>query len=509
MSEIVALRTYTRRVEDLGGGVRRTQCHVGHIHFRDDATGAFEPIDHTWVDEGTHWSMTRASYRMRVAKDFAAPSLIHYQNRFEGAAHDLTYEPHSLVWATGRDLADVRPFRAQQAVQGVVVGHTIRYSNAFGPGLHFEVTLRGSGFTKELVIRRRADLEAPPTAAHRLVLLSRYTPTGGVSLKDASGRTWKGDGEFDDPNDDGFSLAEPNGRHSIVRPAYIVESDANETRHRCPVIWTQRNGSTWQAKVLPTAVLTSGVYPLRADTVTSFFAGAGDGWVYNTNASWATMHAAATGSSADPTGTTLRVGTGNTPNPDCRRAFFPVDTSGIPDGDTITAATFYAKVQALTSNGDNDGDDWFVLVGPTSQASPTTLGTADFDTCGAVTSPQEITSDRKDYSSLPAVGSYASWALNSTGLSIVSKTSYTLIGMREGHDVLNSAYSGASTTNQVRFYTSEQAGTTDDPYLEVTHAAAAAGAGPALGGDGRAFGRGRLLGGAVLRHHAARAPELV
>jgi hypothetical protein len=468
MTERVSQRTYTRKVYDLGGGRVRARCHAGHIHYRDDA-GELADIDHTWEDRGAFWAMTRASYKMRVAKDFGAANLIEYRNRYEGASHGLVYEPHSLVWATGRDLSDVRPFRSQQSVQGVVTGPTIRYTDAFGPGLHFEVSLRGSGFTKELVIQRRNALELPPTPQHRLVLLSRYRPTG-VSLKDTIGRTWAEQGEFDDANDDGFRLDEPNGKHSLIRPAYIVESDADETRHRCPVIWTARNGALWQAKVLPTRVLNTGTYPLRADTVTSYYAGAGDGYVEANDTTWDLTHDATDGATADYIGTNTRVSVGQFANWGIRRAFFPVDTSGIPDGATINSATFYAKTSTIGDNDDNDGDDFFVLVGPTSQADPTQLVTADFDTCGSVDAPQEITADRKDFSSIAAVGTYNSWVLNATGLGIISKTGYTLIGMREGHDVVDSAIvGGVNADNQIRFYTSEQAGTGDDPYLEVDY----------------------------------------
>jgi hypothetical protein len=464
MAEILALRSYTRRVEDLGGGVRRTEFHVGHIHYKDGA-GAFVAIDHTWVDQGTHWEMTGASYRMRVAKDFSAPQLIRYQNRYEGAAHDIYYEPHSLVWATGRDLASVQTFRAQQAVTGILSGHTIRFTDAFGPGLHFEVTLRGSGFTKELVIRRRADLENPPTANHRLVLLSRYSQAGpSVSVRDTQGRVWAGTGEFDDAADDGFALQEAGGARSLIRPAYIVDSAPEPQAMRCPVIWTARNSALWQAKVLPTAALNNGTYPLRADTVTSFFAGAGDGHCEtNSQATWALAHAH-TGSFADSTSTTMRCNSGLFTNYSIRRVLVPIDISGV-GSDHITAATVYLKVQALTDNSDNDGDHHYTIVGPTTQASNTELVTGDFDK----SSTQELSS-RVDYSSLAAVGSYQSWALNATGLTVINKTGPTLLGLREGHDLINSAYAGANnTSNQVRFYTSEQAGTGDDPYLEITH----------------------------------------
>lgn len=497
MDEVIALRTYTRKVFDMGGGVTRARCHIGHIHYRDDVTGDLVPVDYTWVDRGTYWEMARASYRLRVAKDFGAPNLIQYSNRFDGASHDLVYEPHSLVWATGRDLASVQVFRTQQSVQGVVSGNSIRWANAFGNGLHFELTLRMSGFTKELVIQRRNVLDTPPTAQHRLVLLSRYQRTG-VAVKDSTGRQWDEQGEFDDANDDGFKLEEASGgRFSLVRAAYMVESDYDNTRHRCPVVWTNRNGAMWQAKVLPTAVLNNGTYPLRADTVTSYYASAGDGYAEASSTTWDLTHDHA-GSSADYTSTTTRVSVGKFTNWNIRRSFFPVDTSGIPDGATINSATFYAKCSSVNDNEDDDGDDFFVIVGPTSQASNTSLVAGDYDACGAIDSPQELTDDRKDFSAFSAA-SYASWALNATGLSNVSKTGYTLLGLREGHDVIDSSTPDVTNVdNQLRFYTSEQSGTGDDPYLEVDYTdSGGAVRGIAFGNRGVAFNGGRTFMGPI------------
>lgn len=460
MTERIFERAYSYKVYDLATGQRRLRAHTGHIHFRDEATGALADIDHTWVDRGAYWEMVKASYRMQVAKDFAAPALIRYTNRFEGANHSITYEPHSLVWATGRDLSDVRPFRAQQAVQGVVNGSTITWTDALGPGIDFEVGLRGSGFTKEVVFRRRNALEAPPTAAHRLVLLSRYDGPS-LDIRDTQGRAWAKTGEFDDAQDDGFRLEEPTGKHSLIRPAYIQESDADETRHRCPVVWTQRAGSLWQAKVLPTKVLVNGTYPLRADTVTSYYAGAGDGYVDAGDAVWSTARTT-TGGTPDSTAVTTRISTALFATYNLRRSFFPVDTSGLGSSASITSATWYGYVTTRVYNNP-DAYDYLVLVGPTTQASPTTLAAADHIECGSVNTPTEV-SARDSINNVPAINNYYSQAI--TDLSVINKTGYTLLGMREGHDVDDQA---PTAENQIRFSTSEQSGTSQDPYLEVTY----------------------------------------
>jgi hypothetical protein len=221
----------------------------------------------------------------------------------------------------------------------------------------------------------------------------------------------------------------------------------------------------------PTARIVQGKV---GSTVSTFFAGPGDGWAEGFDAAWNGAHDLATANGGtDPTSTILRVmsaifGAAFS----LRRAWFPFDTSALPNGDDVSAATFSAWCTSQNGNGDPDGDDWFNIVGPTTQADPTTLVDADFDTCGAVDSPTEMSSDRKLYSA-HTVGAYNNWILNAAGLALISKTAYTLIGMREGHDVLDSPYAGAvDTANQVRFSTSEETGTTQDPKLVVTHAAA-------------------------------------
>jgi hypothetical protein len=207
----------------------------------------------------------------------------------------------------------------------------------------------------------------------------------------------------------------------------------------------------------------------------TFYAGAGDGFIESLVANWDTCHDATSGTSVDATGTTLRANSGLfTGNYSIRRAFLPFDTSAIPDTNVVSAATLYLYCTSLTSNSDNDGEDFFVPVG-TTQADPTTLAVGDFDQCGAINAPTELSDDRKDYGSL-TLNAYNTWVLNAAGLAAISKTGYTLIGLREGHDVLDHAYAGADPgSNQVRFATSEDTSGTKDPYLVVTHAAAATG----------------------------------
>jgi hypothetical protein len=107
-----------------------------------------------------------------------------------------------------------------------------------------------------------------------------------------------------------------------------------------------------------------------------------------------------------------------------------------------------------------------VLVGPTTQAAqnpPDAVVAGDYDACGSVDSPTEW-SDQITLASM-AVDVWSTWTLNSTGLAAISKTAYTLIGLREKYDVEDTAI-GAAEENEVLFYSRESA---NDPYLRITY----------------------------------------
>jgi hypothetical protein len=157
-------------------------------------------------------------------------------------------------------------------------------------------------------------------------------------------------------------------------------------------------------------------------------------------------------------------------NYEIRRLFFPVDCTAIDDSATISAAVLYIYTDSIT-NTDDDGDDWANVVGETTQADPTTLATGDYNDCGAVDNPTEGAT-RIDYSAITAAG-YTTWTLNATGRGWIKKSgsgadAYTRLGLREGHDCIDSALA-SSTLNEFAVRCSEYANTASDPYLKVTY----------------------------------------
>jgi len=205
-----------------------------------------------------------------------------------------------------------------------------------------------------------------------------------------------------------------------------------------------------------------------ADTATTT-SNAGDGAVYYySGATWAAAHDATVGDAVSYTATaddTICSGQWGG-NYRIYRAFYPFDTSSLPDNAIITEATFSVVFDSVLDQ-DNDGND-YATVNQTSQASPTELVVADFDNVGSV----EGTDARVDFGNIVTL-QYTNFLLNAAGRGFISKTGWTLLGMREGHDILNDPYAGGDNTmNRANTRFSEYTGTNNDPTLVIIYSTA-------------------------------------
>lgn len=223
----------------------------------------------------------------------------------------------------------------------------------------------------------------------------------------------------------------------------------------------------------------------------TIYSGAGDGYVLYGGtdgvcsvALWDTAHDAATGTNVDATAASTLVGPQSADNGKFQycsiyRGFFPFDTSSLPATSVVSAATLNVKI-ADFSNEHNDGSDYLTVV-RTSQATHTTLALADYDQAGAINNPTEgiDSGQRKDITSL-SLG-YITFTLNATGRSWIAfsgqasncsaTAGITCLGLREGHDTTDTrpTNTGSANGNAVTIYTSEQSGTSEDPYLSITY----------------------------------------
>lgn len=217
----------------------------------------------------------------------------------------------------------------------------------------------------------------------------------------------------------------------------------------------------------------------RAATV---YSGAGDGYISESLApDWATAHDATSGTGALSTDQLFavysEVAGGKVPGASIYRAFVPFDTSSIPAGATISAATLGVYATSTTPTYPGDAYDYISVV-RTSQTTHTTLDVADYNN---VVSTEGIDSgDRKEASAI-SIGSYVTFPLNATGRSWIARAGVasncsstngiTCLGLRDGHDIQNVAPGTDLTPTYILFSASEVTGTSQDPYLAITYTA--------------------------------------
>ncbi len=198
-------------------------------------------------------------------------------------------------------------------------------------------------------------------------------------------------------------------------------------------------------------------------TTSTFYPHASDGDIYATGNGWATVHGASTGTVSNSSASELHGFYEGGASDELHRGFYHFDTSAIPDSDVISSATL-AMVQTSSFTGSPTGG--IVL---SSAASDTSLASGDFNDLG--------TTEGATRQSIVSSGT-TTWTFNATGLSWISKTGYTKLGLRLGEDIDDSSL---GTAKYFRMYTADQTGTTSDPTLTVVHAA------PAPSTDGNFF----------------------
>lgn len=179
------------------------------------------------------------------------------------------------------------------------------------------------------------------------------------------------------------------------------------------------------------------------------------------SASYSTAHDAADATHLDANNTN-RLGVYNTVSGGLyyiSRSLHTYDTSTIPDGDNIDSATLslYAEV-VDTSYIDS------VSIVASTPASNNDYVLGDYDQFGTT----KFATD-KAYNTI-TVSAFNDFALNSSGLSNISKTGVSKFGHRSAEDIANTTATGAG---YVLFNSTDLGGSTTDPTLVVNHSASA------------------------------------
>lgn len=189
---------------------------------------------------------------------------------------------------------------------------------------------------------------------------------------------------------------------------------------------------------------------------TNYYDAAGEGRGYISGvATWAAAH-----DTADAQGVTGHLNIYGTKVNDANwvisRGFLPFDTSALPDDAEITAATLYLYRDDSTGEAMASADAADLDLVQSSQASGTELVVGDYDTLGTTVTGSKVLSATSDLT-------YFSIVLDATGLTWISKTGYTKLGIRISRDTDNSAPTGNNVI------CCQTRGAANPPYLAVTY----------------------------------------
>jgi hypothetical protein len=447
-TELTAERTYNQKVYDLGKSKNGRQqknykIHTAQIHYKDGKD--FKDIDTTLTQDLTtkQWKQFKASYHCSIPE--YADDWFEFYNAYEGANHTIKAKPlasHVKGEAfSGKD------------------GHGVIYKDAFGKGIDLKVYAYWHGLKKVIIIN-----EKPAEIVDMSFDFEMDMPT---KVKDRQGNQWSKASRLDFKSKT-LKIGE-EGKESYFHNAMMWDSSKGiGKRENVNIELYTKDGKTYLRKTIPKEFLEKSTYPVYTDHPTNYSPTAGDGYVAQIDTTWDSVHDSLNGDSfgADYTAEDITIASQSAGGIFAiGRGFVPINTAGIDDGATITAAVLYLY-QESTINFDNDGDDWINVVGQTSQALTTELISDDFDQCGAIDNPDEGAT-RIDLGDLGEY-QYSAWTLNSTGRGWINKTGVSMFGIREGHDCIDSPI-GTDLNNIFMFYSSESDYDPDvDPYLDVT-----------------------------------------
>lgn len=431
-------RSATAKQFDLGNGIHRLEAHVGHIHFRDDALkdGSFRDIDTTleFNPMSQSFQMTKASYEAEIG--------LYGDVRFFDVDHSLEFRLPN-------------PNRVQARSYGGsafgLIQKALIWPNILQPGGHQIVEARNNSLAKIFHFERKP-----------LSNVVEFQVIASAGVKFSDGIT-----DFDLTKEASQSIKGRQGLfHSDGRLSWIRRPRA--WNHHGEVVdvelqFFQRGNQVWLRKMIPQDFIDRtfvgvGAW-LETDLTTSFYAGAGDGVYYRrgVDETWSNIRSGAqTGYDITSSTVVLLLSASYTSSryENFHRLVFPEDTSLLGLDAMITGATQYLY---CSGKGDDLGGDGIGL------DHYTTAGYAIGNYSGVRQASDVL------YANVSTVA-YTAFALNATGLSNINKTGVTQIAARLKRDLDNSAPTWqAGLSNYYNIYCSEQAGTSNDPYLAVDY----------------------------------------
>lgn len=463
--EVLTRRTLTSKIFKRAGE-QKGRFHIGHIHHpswlnrrrMEEVDTTLRAYSDAQIGGGGGWSFgtqagpdARAAYMVRLPSDSSEwvrfRNLIHDRGADVSAYEQFGIKPHNRPGVPGMLETQHEGWSKQSVV----------WPDAMGPGMHLRA-ICGNGQLNHVT-----QIDALPAGLGQFLTLD-FEIGADFTIRTKDG-VW--DKQTTVLTSGAVLLGDTQGQRFFLRDFRAWDSTLTnsisiqvEFRQVAPNRYAMR-------KRIPTAWLQTAVFPVYTDASSSTFAGAGDGYVeYSTSAggTWAEARDATTGTTAAPTSSTslVQVEEWGSNNWNVYRTFLPFDISSIGSGETITAGDINCYV-TLKADNDNDSEAYITLVEGT-QASNTTLTTADFDAIG--TTEGIDSGQREDITSI-TTSAYFTMDLNSTGLGWADPEGWAKYGLREGHDNTDTAVAN-NKDNKISMNTSEQTGTSNDPYLDLT-----------------------------------------
>ncbi|MGE0696358.1 MAG: hypothetical protein AB7O59_19740 [Pirellulales bacterium] len=435
-----------------------SEFHSKWVNYVDDQD-RWQPIDLSFEEDSEGFHLTRAPYELQVGKLSTDPMRFVATNRYSVSDRQIRDDA---------PLGKTRRFTRVAPVAGQVTDNGILYANAL-QSIGADLLLQ----PHEMEARYLVVWNTPPACEESVAISFEETyDEGQPTMHD--GQPVPADHVV---LDGGFSVGRNDFRGLAVPQGKIWDSQGKVAP--VTIEGSFSDGVFRGQKVIPCSFFKDASYPVYTDDTNTFYPDPNpetntvDGTVVYTDATgfsqtgWDNVHDATSGTSANDTAATndfARTGktsagfTGN-------RGFLLFNTASLGNVQ-INSATISVYATGK-NNGDNDGDDFIVFVAAT-PASNTALVTGDWDQCGAVDSPTEVSS-RVDIGSI-TTGAYNDFSVTNVGT--ISTSGITKLCGREGHDVLDTLYTGSNDTyNDIAISFAEETGTSQDPKLVVTYTA--------------------------------------
>ncbi len=486
MNEIREKRSLTSKTFDNNDGSFKLEAHIGHIHYNNklgvgDGVKGLRSIDWDlqWDDVRKGWYFEHHSFNPFIPE--YSDGWIEFRDLFDDK--DQTIKTKAICNRVKGRLVD--------KIDKITEANAVIYDNAFGEGIDYIIYFSRSMMKRVVRIR---DGYKPTEDAYfdfELDLPDKKVYRAKNRENIAYELDLKRDKEFDTDKQLLIGNDQQDGKEwfSYIRKFKVWDNRETREDEIIKVQYFLKDGKTFLRKIIGKEYLDKSIGDVFTDDTSSYYAGAGDGRSAARRNDWDEAHDADFGRNEYGTShtwddqETILSGCADHNYLEGRRiisrGFFPIDTSELSSSASISDASLELYVHDKQDKY-NDSYAYVAVVGPTTQASNTSLEDDDFNECGDVDDPDKGSADF-DITNI-SVDDDLSCSLNSTGLGWISKTGYTKLGMREGHDIEDEDVGDSSSdiASRIIVRASEYTGTDYDPYLSVTYTTPSASLSPSI-----------------------------